>query len=210
MTISFKGLVEKYKFTENKVLSILKAAQVVNSKDTIDKVREREFSDESIENGFKVILDYFETVVPQDDFVKAEELFKKHQSEKAKVGKQAVVADAKSQAASTQEKGAITAKNSRSVSALAGTDGKLIPEILIDGATADLWIEYRDEKAADLATAISEAPFKAMDEAADEIHPDAVGRSWRGSFLGQVSEELNNPNLVQLLRDKYFGKKRQG
>jgi hypothetical protein len=207
MTISFKGLVEKYKFTEDKVLSILRAAQIVNSKDTVDKVREREFSDESIENGFKVILDYFETVVPQDDFVKAEELFKKHQSEKAKVGKQAVVADAKSQAASTQEKGAITTKNAGSVSALAETDGELIPEVLMDGATADLWIEYRDKKAAGLATAISEAPFKAIDEAADEFNPDAVGR---GSFLGQLEEELDDPNLVQHLRDKYFGKKPQG
>ncbi len=209
MTISFKQLVEKYKFTEDKVLSVLKSAQIVNSKDTVDKVREREFSDESIENGFKIILDYFETVVSQDDFVKAEKLFKEHQSEKGKVGKQAAVADAKTQAAPAQATGAITAKDVRPLSALVGKDGVIISEIPIDGETANLWVDYRDKKAADLADSISEAPFRAIDQAASEIDPDAVGRGWGGSLLGKLNEELNDPRRVQYLRDKYFGKKPQ-
>jgi hypothetical protein len=207
MAISFKALVEQYKFDENKILNILKAAQIIDSKDTLEKVRDREFSEESIENGFKVILDYFKSsIVPQDDFKKAEEHFRKHQSDKGKVGKQAVVADAKTQA---QENGAITTKDVRPLSALVGKDGVIISEIPIDGETADLWVDYRDKKAADLADSISEAPFRAIDQAASEIDPDAVGRGWGGSLLGKLNEELNDPRRVQYLREKYFGKKPQ-
>jgi hypothetical protein len=209
MAILFKALVEQYKFDENKVLNILKAAQIIDSKDTVEKIRDREFSEESIENGFKVILDYFKSsIVPQDDFKKAEAIFKTHQSEKAKVGKQAV-ADAKTQAASAQENGAITTKDVRPLPALVGKDGVIISEIPIDGETTELWIDYRDKKAADLADSISEAPFRAIDQAADEVDPDAVGLGWRGSLFGKLNEELNDPRRVQYLREKYFGKKPQ-
>jgi hypothetical protein len=209
MSTSFRALVEQYK-DENRVLSILKAAELVDSKDTVDKVRDREFSEGAIQNGFNVILDYFKSsIVPQDDYKKANELFRKHQSDKGKVGKQAVVADAKSQAAPAQATGAITAKDVRPLSALVGKDGVIISEIPIDGETADLWVDYRDKKAADLADSISEAPFRAIDQAADEVDPDKVGLGWRGSLFGKLNEELNDPRRVQYLREKYFGKKPQ-
>jgi hypothetical protein len=96
MAVPFKSLVEKHQFTEQKVFDILKVAQIVDAKDTIDKVRARQFSDEIIENGFNVIVDYVSTGLIQDgDWQKASELFKGHQSQQEKIAKQAAV-DSKS------------------------------------------------------------------------------------------------------------------
>jgi hypothetical protein len=208
MAISFKNLVEQYKFDEDKVLKTLKSAQIVDSKDTVSGVREREFSEEAIQNGFNVILDYFKaSIVPQDDFKKAEELFRKHQSEKGKVGKQAAVADAKSQAAPAQETGAITASGDRSLSALVGQDGAIAAQILTEGETAELLKQYAKSKAVEGADQISEAPFDGVSEAAAAVDPGVLRQYGASLYIKELNDELNDPQRVQALRDKYLGKK---
>jgi hypothetical protein len=130
MALTIKNLAEKHQFSEQKVLEILKAAQIVNSKDTLEKVGDRQFSNEVIENGFNVIVDYLKTgVIKEGEFGKAAELFKEHQLQKEKIAKQAAVADAQDRVKSdtSTEQAAAEAEATSSITVSNGASTLTVP-----------------------------------------------------------------------------------
>jgi hypothetical protein len=91
-TASIKSLVAQYKITEEEVLHTLKAAKILKTDETLEKVGDRKFTDEAIE-GFNIVQDYFKNnVVQKGDWEEATRQFEKHQSEKAKIAKEVAVA----------------------------------------------------------------------------------------------------------------------
>jgi hypothetical protein len=170
MAVSFKSLVEKHQFTEQKVLDILKAAQIVDTKDTIDRVRARQFSDEIIENGFNVIVDYVSTGLIQDgDWQKASELFKGHQSQKEKVAKEVAVTDVKAKA-TDKEKAALTVqKKSELAHLLAEELGDSSPSEEDLNKYAEL-IEMLAKETADPVTLLANAVICVRDTAQQGIN----------------------------------------
>jgi hypothetical protein len=79
-----------------------------------------------------------------------------------------------------------------------------IPE---DGKTAEIWDDYAQAKAKDGANVLQEAPFNGVDEAAASLSPEQLKQHGTNLFYENLAKELNSPERIKFLREKYFGKK---
>jgi hypothetical protein len=99
-TRTFQSLVDEFKLSELEVIDTLKAAKIVDQRETTEKVREQLFSNESIEKGFKFIITLFSSgEVKKGDYIEARKRFEKaHFQEQPKGTQKGSGADAKSSA----------------------------------------------------------------------------------------------------------------